>query len=53
MIDNFTLTDEQYGTLEDTIVNKYEQGEEEEAAVQDWLDANPDYADTLSQHLGG
>jgi glycine betaine/proline transport system substrate-binding protein len=44
------MTDEQYGTLEDTIVNKYDQGQEEEA-VQDWLDANPDFAPPLEEYL--
>ncbi|MDK6813243.1 glycine betaine ABC transporter substrate-binding protein [Corynebacterium sp. UMB6689] len=35
------LDDEQYGTLEDLVVNEYGEGKELEA-VQEWLDKNPD-----------
>ena len=35
------LDDEQYGSLEDTVVNQYDEGEEPDA-VQEWLDNNPD-----------
>lgn len=35
------LDDEQYGTLEDLVVNEYGEGKEPEA-VQEWLDKNPD-----------
>lgn len=35
------LDDQQYGSLEDTVVNKYEEGQEAEA-IQEWIDANPD-----------
>ncbi|OFT63045.1 glycine betaine ABC transporter substrate-binding protein [Corynebacterium sp. HMSC05E07] len=35
------LDDEQYGTLEDLVVNEYGEGKEPEA-VQEWLDNNPD-----------
>ncbi len=50
MMSHLKFTDEQYGTLEDTIVNKYEPGQEEEA-VQDWLDKNPDFAPPLEKYL--
>ena len=50
MIKNFKLTDEQYGTLEDTIVNKFGQGKEDEA-VAAWLKENPDYAKKLESYL--
>lgn len=50
MMSHLKMTDEQYGTLEDTIVNKYDQGQEEEA-VQDWLDKNPDFAPPLEKYL--
>jgi len=50
MISNFKLTDEQYGTLEDTIVNKVGTGEEAKA-VEMWLKANPDYAPNLEKYL--
>lgn len=50
MIDNFKLTDKQYGVLEDTIVNEYGQ-DKQAAAVQDWLDANPDFAPSLTKYL--
>ena len=50
MMSHFKLTDEQYGTLEDTIVNKFGQGKEEEA-VQAWLDDNPDFAPQLEKYL--
>lgn len=35
------LDDEQYGSLEDTVVNEFGEGKEAEA-VQSWLDKNPD-----------
>ena len=35
------LDDEQYGSLEDTVVNQHDEGEEPDA-VQEWLDKNPD-----------
>lgn len=35
------LDDEQYGSLEDNVVNQFEEGKEPDA-VQDWLDKNPD-----------
>jgi glycine betaine/proline transport system substrate-binding protein len=50
MIAHFKLDDEQYGTLEDTIVNKVGTGEEPKA-VEMWLKANPDYAPELEKYL--
>ncbi|MEZ0493861.1 glycine betaine ABC transporter substrate-binding protein [Kineococcus sp. TBRC 1896] len=46
MMSNFTLTDEQYGTLEDTVVNEYGEGRYDEG-VQAWLDQNPDFRESL------
>ena len=50
MLANFKLDDEQYGTLEDTVVNKFPKGQEEEAA-RAWLEANPGYQEQLVAHL--
>jgi glycine betaine/proline transport system substrate-binding protein len=50
MLEHFKLTDEQYGSLEDMIVNKYGQGKEAEA-VEAWLKENPDYKPDLEQYL--
>ena len=46
MMSNFKLTDEQYGQLEDMVVNEYGEGKEEEA-VEAWLEENPDFIDSL------
>lgn len=46
MMANFTLDDEQYGQLEDLVVNEYGSGKEAEA-VDQWLDENPDFVDSL------
>lgn len=40
-LEGLKLDDEQYGTLEDLVVNEYGEGKEPEA-VQEWLDKNPD-----------
>ncbi|HHU10541.1 MAG TPA: glycine betaine ABC transporter substrate-binding protein [Intrasporangiaceae bacterium] len=40
------LDDEQYGSLEDMVVNEYGEGREAEA-VEAWLEANPDAYDTI------
>jgi glycine betaine/proline transport system substrate-binding protein len=40
-IGQVTLTDDQYGSLEDMVVNEYGEGKEAEA-VQAWLEENPD-----------
>lgn len=50
MMSNFTLTEEEFGTIEGMIVNDYEQGEEEKAAA-DWLAKNPELADELAAYL--
>lgn len=39
-IGQLKLDDEQYGSLEDTVVNQYEEGQETEA-VKAWIEANP------------
>ena len=36
-----TLTDEQFGSLEDKVVNEFGEGKEAEA-VEAWLEENPD-----------
>ncbi|WP_144720428.1 glycine betaine ABC transporter substrate-binding protein [Agrococcus jejuensis] len=40
------LTDEQYASLEDMVVNEYGDGREAEA-IEAWLEANPDAFDTI------
>ena len=45
MMGKFKLDDEQYGQLEDMIVNEYEGNEAEGARA--WLDVNPDFVDSL------
>jgi glycine betaine/proline transport system substrate-binding protein len=45
MASNTTLTDEQYGTLEDLVANKHK--DDPEAAVAEWLEANPDWLDSM------
>ncbi len=47
MIGNFKLSDEEYGSLEDTIVNKFDKGKEGDA-VEAWLKEHPDWAATLN-----
>lgn len=46
MFANFKLDDEAYGSLEDTVVNQFESGEEEQA-IEAWLEENPDFIDSL------
>ncbi|TQL51365.1 glycine betaine ABC transporter substrate-binding protein [Ornithinicoccus hortensis] len=46
MFANFKLDDEAYGSLEDTVVNQFESGQEEEA-IEAWLEENPDFIDSL------
>jgi glycine betaine/proline transport system substrate-binding protein len=50
MIKHFKLDDAQYGSLEDTVVNKFGEGQEPKA-VQAWLAKNPDYAPSLEKYL--
>jgi glycine betaine/proline transport system substrate-binding protein len=46
MMGALKLDDEQYGSLEDLVVNKYGQGKEAEA-VEEWLTDNQDVVDSL------
>ncbi|WP_460400827.1 glycine betaine ABC transporter substrate-binding protein [Actinophytocola sediminis] len=46
MMSKAKLTDEQYGTLEDLVVNEFGEGKEDEAITQ-WLKDNPDWVATL------
>ena len=41
MLAAFKMTDEQFASLENTVVNEYGEGQYEEA-VEAWLEANPD-----------
>jgi glycine betaine/proline transport system substrate-binding protein len=46
LMGDFTLTDEQYGSLENMVVNEYGEGQYEEA-VEAWFEENPDVEDAL------
>lgn len=46
MMGNMKLDDEQYGMLEDMVVNEYGEGKEAEA-VDAWLEENPGFVDSL------
>ncbi|WP_222192372.1 glycine betaine ABC transporter substrate-binding protein [Modestobacter italicus] len=46
MMENATLTDEQYGSLENMVVNEYGEGQYAEA-VDAWLEENPDFVESL------
>ena len=46
LMSNFTLTDEQYGSLENMVVNEYGEGKYADA-VAAWLKDNPEVADGL------
>ncbi|WP_119698578.1 glycine betaine ABC transporter substrate-binding protein [Microbacterium halotolerans] len=46
LIGGIQLDDNSYGSLEDTVVNQYEEGDEP-AAIDEWIEANPDAFDTL------
>ncbi|MCZ2810536.1 glycine betaine ABC transporter substrate-binding protein [Modestobacter sp. VKM Ac-2979] len=46
MMENATLTDEQYGSLENMVVNEYGEGRYDEA-VDAWLEENPDFMESL------
>lgn len=52
MLENFKLTEEEFGTLEDMIVNDFGEGEEPKA-VEAWLKKNPEYGTALEKHLKG
>ena len=45
-IGSIKLDDEQYGSLEDTVVNQFGEGREAEA-IDSWLEDNPDAIDTV------
>ncbi len=47
MMADFTLTDEQYGQLEDMVVNEYGDGQEAEA-VDAFFEANPDVLSSIT-----
>ena len=47
MMESFSLTDEQYGELEDMVVNEYGEGRYEEA-VDAFFEANPDVMESLT-----
>lgn len=46
MFGKFKLDDKQYGSLEDTVVNKFPAGQADKA-VAEWLKENPDFPATL------
>lgn len=46
MMANFTLDDEQYGSLENLVVNEFGEGKEAEA-IDAWLEENPDFIESL------
>jgi glycine betaine/proline transport system substrate-binding protein len=46
LMEKLELTDEQYASLEDMVVNEYGQGREGEA-IEAWFEENPDVAETL------
>lgn len=46
LMEDFTLTDEQYGTLENLVVNEYGEGSYDEA-VEAWFEENPDVEESL------
>lgn len=46
MMSKAKLDDDQYGSLEDLVVNEFGEGKEEEA-VEQWLEENPDWLDSI------
>jgi glycine betaine/proline transport system substrate-binding protein len=46
MMGNAKLDDEQYGSLEDLVVNEYGEGKEDEA-IDEWVKNNPDWVEGL------
>jgi glycine betaine/proline transport system substrate-binding protein len=46
MFGNFKLDDDEYGSLEDLVVNEYGEGQEPQA-IEAWLEQNPDFIDGL------
>lgn len=51
MIENFSLTDEQFGDLEDTMVNEFD--DDDPAAVKAWVEKNPEIVEEMSADLEG
>lgn len=49
MIENFSLTDEQFADLEDTMVNDFD--DDDAAAVEAWLEENPEIVEKMSEDL--
>ncbi|WP_156759800.1 glycine betaine ABC transporter substrate-binding protein [Microbacterium karelineae] len=47
LIAGIQLDDDEYGSLEDTVVNTYEGEDDKSAAIEEWLEANPDAFDTI------
>jgi glycine betaine/proline transport system substrate-binding protein len=47
MMGNFKLDDDQYGSMENLVVNEYGQGREAEA-IDAWIEENPDYLESLT-----
>lgn len=52
MLKNFKLEDKEFGTLENMVVNDFEEGQEEKA-VAAWLKKNSEFATALEKHLKG
>lgn len=52
LLKNFKLTDEEFSSLENMVVNDFGEGEEEKA-VAAWLEENPEYGKELEGHLKG
>jgi glycine betaine/proline transport system substrate-binding protein len=48
MLAKFSLTDEQLGSLENLMFNEHA-GEDHEAAVDEWLEQNPDFVESLKE----
>jgi glycine betaine/proline transport system substrate-binding protein len=46
MFGNFKLDDDEYGSLEDLVVNEYGEGQEPQA-IEAWLEQNPDFVEGL------
>ncbi|MTE23728.1 glycine betaine ABC transporter substrate-binding protein [Microbacterium sp. ZXX196] len=47
LIGGIELDDAQYGSLEDTVVNEYADEDDKSAAIDEWLEANPEAFSTI------
>ncbi|NHI16939.1 glycine betaine ABC transporter substrate-binding protein [Microbacterium excoecariae] len=47
LIGGIELDDAEYGSLEDTVVNEYADEDDKSAAIDEWLEANPEAFDTI------